>query len=56
MCVQARPARNQRNSGGKFDERQDYRRINNALLMPGKVTERVIEHLALPRFTGANPT
>jgi hypothetical protein len=49
-------ARYQLNSGGKFDERQDYLRINNTLLTPGEVTERVIEHFALPRFTGANPT
>ena len=48
-------ARYQLNSGGKFDERQDYLRINNTLLTPGEVAERVIEHFALPRFTGANP-
>ena len=47
---------NQRNSGGKFDERQDYLRINNTLLTPGEVAERVIEHFALPRFTETNPT
>jgi len=49
-------ARYQLNSGGKFDERPDYLRINNTLLTPGEVAERVIEHFALPRFTGANPT
>ena len=49
-------ARYQLNSGGKFDERQDYLRINNTLLTPGEVAERVIERFALPRFTGANPT
>jgi hypothetical protein len=49
-------ARYQLNSGGKFDDRRDYLRINNTLLTPGKVAERVIEHFALPRFTGANPT
>ena len=49
-------ARYQLNSGGKFDERQEYLRINNTLLTPGEVAERVIEHFALPRFTGANPT
>jgi len=48
-------ARYQLNSGGKFDERPDYLRINNTLLTPGEVAERVIEHFALPRFTGANP-
>jgi hypothetical protein len=49
-------AQYQLNSGGKFDERQEYLRINNTLLTPGEVAERVIEHFALPRFTGANPT
>ena len=49
-------ARYQLNSGGKFDERQDYLRINNTHLTPDEVAERVIEHFALPRFTGANPT
>ena len=48
-------AQYQLNSGGKFDERPDYLRINNTLLTPGEVAERVIEHFALPRFTGANP-
>ena len=42
-------ARYQLNSGGKFDRRQDYLRINNTLLTPGEVAERVIEHFALPR-------
>src|SRR5580693_8622082 len=49
-------ARYQLNSGGKFDERQDYLRINNTLLTPGEVADRVIEHFDLPRFTRANPT
>src|SRR5215471_10423720 len=49
-------ARYQLNSGGKFGERPDYLRINNTLLTPGEVAERVIEHFALPRLTGANPT
>ena len=49
-------ARYQLNSGGKFDERQDYLRINNTLLAPGEVAERVIEHFALPRAAGVNPT
>jgi hypothetical protein len=49
-------ARYQLNSGGKFDQRPDYLRINNTLLTPGEVAERVIEHFALPRLTGANPT
>jgi hypothetical protein len=42
-------ARYQLNSGGKFDDRPDYLRINNTLLTPGEVAERVIEHFALPR-------
>ena len=49
-------ARYQLNSGGNFDGRPDYLRINNTHLTPGEVAERVIEHFALPRFTGANPT
>jgi hypothetical protein len=49
-------ARYQLNSGGKFDERQDYLRISNTLLTPGEVAGRVIEHFDLPRLTGANPT
>jgi AAA domain len=49
-------ARYQLNSGGKFDERPDYLRINNTHPTPGEVAERVIEHFALPQFTGANPT
>ena len=49
-------ARYQLNSGRKFDERPDYLRINNTLLTPGEVAERVIGHFALPRFPGANPT
>ena len=48
-------ARYQLNSGGKFDQHPDYLRINNTLLTPGEVAERVIEHFALPRLTGANP-
>jgi len=41
-------ARYQLNSGGKFDERPDYLRINNTLLTPGEVAGRVIEHFGLP--------
>lgn len=48
-------ARYQLNSGGKFDERPDYLRIDNTLLTPGEVAERVIERFSLPRLTGANP-
>ena len=39
--------RHQLNSGGKFDERADYLRINNTLLTPAEVAERVIEHFGL---------
>jgi hypothetical protein len=46
-------ARYQLNSGGKFDERQDYLRINNTHLTPDEVAERVIEHFALPRLSRA---
>ena len=53
--LQEADARYQLNSGGKFDERPDYLRINNTLLTPGEVAERVIERLDLPRLTGANP-
>ena len=45
----------QLNSGGKFDKRPDYLRINNTFLTPGEVAERVIDHFGLPRLTGPNP-
>jgi hypothetical protein len=45
-------ARYQLNSGGKFDQRPDYLRIDNTLLTPGEVAERVIGHFGLPRLTG----
>jgi hypothetical protein len=44
-------ARYQLNSGGKFDGRSDYLRIDNTLLTPGTVAERVIERFGLPRLT-----
>lgn len=44
-------AQYQLNSGGRFDERSDYLRIDSTLLMPGQVAERVIEHFDLPRLT-----
>lgn len=37
------------NSGGKFDGRPDYLRINNTHLAPGEVADRVIGHFDLPR-------
>jgi len=43
-------AQYQLNSGGKFDERPDYLRIDNTLLPPGEVAERVIERFGLPRL------
>jgi hypothetical protein len=48
-------ARYQHNSGGKFDGRPDYLRINNTHLTPSEAAQRVTEHFALPRLTGANP-
>ena len=47
--------RHQLNSGGKFDEREDYLRINNTLLAPAEVAERVIRHFGLPRAPEASP-
>jgi hypothetical protein len=41
--------RYQLNSGGKFDERPDYLRIDNTLLSPGDVADRVIKHFGLLR-------
>ena len=49
-------ARYRLNSNGKFDKRQDYLHINNTLLTPGEVAERVIKRFDLPRVGGANPT
>jgi hypothetical protein len=49
-------ARYQLNSGGKFDERPDYLRIDNTFLTPGEVAERVIKRFDLPRLTGSDPT
>jgi hypothetical protein len=49
-------AQYQLNSGGQFDGRPDYLRIDNTRLTPGEVAERVIGHFALPRSTEANPT
>jgi hypothetical protein len=48
-------ARYQLNSDGRFDERQDYLRINNTFLTPSEVAGRVIEYFDLPRCTGENP-
>lgn len=45
--------RYQLNSGGQFDERGDYLRIDNTLLMPDEVAERVVGHFGLPLATGA---
>jgi hypothetical protein len=44
-------ARHQLNSGGKYDERPDYLRIDNTRLTPGEVAERVIRHFQLPQAT-----
>lgn len=48
--------RYQLNSDGKFDNHQDYLRLNNTLLTTGEVAERVAKHFHLPRAAGANPT
>ncbi len=48
-------ARHQLNSGGKFDNRPDYLRIDNTHLTPAEVAERLIEHFSLPRLTGTKP-
>ncbi len=47
--------RHQLNSGGKFDEREDYLRINNTFLTPAEVADRVIRHFGLRKATEANP-
>lgn len=47
-------ARYQLNSGGKFDERDDYLRLDSTLLTADQAAERVIEHYGLPRSIGAN--
>jgi hypothetical protein len=39
--------RHQLNSGGKYDGREDYLRINNTLLTPAEVAERVIRYFGL---------
>jgi hypothetical protein len=39
--------RHQLNSGGKYDGREDYLRINNTLLTPAEVAERVIRRFGL---------
>lgn len=45
--------RHQLNSGGRFDGRDDYLRMNNTLLTPGEVATRVINHFALPTLPAA---
>lgn len=40
-------SRYQLNSGGKFDGRPDYLRIDNTDLAPEEVAERIIEHFSL---------
>jgi len=47
-------ARHQLNSAGTFGEREDYLRIDNTLLAPAEVAERVIKHFGLPRATEAS--
>ena len=45
-------ARYQLNSGGAFDGRADWLRIDNTHLEPADVAERVIEHFSLPDSAG----
>jgi hypothetical protein len=47
-------ARYQLNSGGEFDERDDYLRLDSTLLTAHQVAELVIENFELPRSIGAN--
>jgi hypothetical protein len=46
-------ARYQLNSGGVFDDREDWLRIDNTHLAPMDVAERVIKHFLLPEVDGA---
>jgi hypothetical protein len=46
-------ARYQLNSGGMFDEREDYLRLDNAHRTPGQVADHVITHFGLPVPTEA---
>ena len=46
--------RYQLNSGGEFDQRPDYLRIDNTMLTPGEVAERVISQFGLPGSTEPN--
>lgn len=40
------------NSGGEFDGRADWLRIDNTHLPPDEVAERIIRHFSLPRADG----
>jgi hypothetical protein len=46
-------ARYQLNSGGAFDDREDWLRIDNTHMAPADVAQRVIKHFLLP--DGAGP-
>ena len=46
--------RHQLNSGGKFDGRDDYLRLDNTQLTPGEVAEQVTEHFGLRVVSGTN--
>jgi hypothetical protein len=48
-------ARYRLDSGGAFDSRADYLRIDNTALEPAVVAERVIDHFGLPRATAPPP-
>lgn len=45
--------RYQLNSGGRFDDRADWLRLDNTLLEPAAVAERAVAHFALPRLPEA---
>ena len=44
----------QLNSGGRFDGRDDWLRIDNTHLAPAEVAERIILHFSLPRTPAAD--
>lgn len=48
-------AQYQLNSGGRFDGRADWLRIDNTALSPDEVAERIIAHFALPVLSGELP-
>lgn len=43
------------NSGGEFDGRADWLRIDNTALPPDAVAERIIHHFSIPRAAAGQP-